>query len=329
MPCAARLKCSAAWPSATRVLPPTSGSTFASASTSATSSSTATISSVMASMSRRALEALADPGGICVSRVVRDQVLDKLSFAFEDLGAQEVKNIARPVEVYRIRDDLADGARRSASKSTRRADDRSAKANVENGVGGLGLRSSLDWLESRHGSRRNSGERHRHRCGGRFRSALRARRTLRSLGQRARGLGPLRGPGHARGDPQPAQDLRVAGGARCLGFHVQGQQGARACPGPVAGGALRARWFGQHLRRPPAAHHRGTGRPDQGSRRLGPRLRRPHRRYPAVRDAVADRRRGVGFAEGGDPRQRTARARRAARPRTSSPTSCTWPGGTS
>jgi class 3 adenylate cyclase/TolB-like protein/tetratricopeptide (TPR) repeat protein len=56
------------------------------------------------------LEALADPGGICVSRVVRDQVLDKLSFAFEDLGVQEVKNIARPVEVYRIRDDLTDGA---------------------------------------------------------------------------------------------------------------------------------------------------------------------------------------------------------------------------
>jgi len=48
------------------------------------------------------LEALADPGGICVSRVVRDQVLDKLSFAFEDLGAQEVKNIARPVDVYRV-----------------------------------------------------------------------------------------------------------------------------------------------------------------------------------------------------------------------------------
>jgi adenylate cyclase len=48
------------------------------------------------------LEALADPGGICVSRVVRDQVLDKLSFAFEDLGPQEVKNIARPVDVYRV-----------------------------------------------------------------------------------------------------------------------------------------------------------------------------------------------------------------------------------
>ena len=48
------------------------------------------------------LQALAEPGGICVSRAVRDQVLDKLSFAFEDLGAQQVKNIARPVEVYRV-----------------------------------------------------------------------------------------------------------------------------------------------------------------------------------------------------------------------------------
>ena len=48
------------------------------------------------------LEVLADPGGICVSRAVRDQVLDKLSLAFEDLGAQQVKNIARPVEVYRV-----------------------------------------------------------------------------------------------------------------------------------------------------------------------------------------------------------------------------------
>jgi adenylate cyclase len=48
------------------------------------------------------LEALADPGGICVSRVVRDQVLDKLTFTFEDLGARQVKNIARPVDVYRV-----------------------------------------------------------------------------------------------------------------------------------------------------------------------------------------------------------------------------------
>ncbi len=49
------------------------------------------------------LEALAEPGGICVAGVVRDQVRDKLDFAFEDLGEQQVKNIARPVHVYRVR----------------------------------------------------------------------------------------------------------------------------------------------------------------------------------------------------------------------------------
>src|SRR5262249_1179970 len=48
------------------------------------------------------LEALSEPGGICVSRVVHDQVRDKLDVAFEDLGEQQVKNIARPVHVYRL-----------------------------------------------------------------------------------------------------------------------------------------------------------------------------------------------------------------------------------
>ena len=48
------------------------------------------------------LEALAQPGGICVSRVVHDQVRDKLDVAFEDLGEQQVKNIARPVHVWRL-----------------------------------------------------------------------------------------------------------------------------------------------------------------------------------------------------------------------------------
>jgi adenylate cyclase len=49
------------------------------------------------------LEGLAEPGGICVSRVVRDEVRDKLDVAFEDIGEQQVKNIARPVRVFRIR----------------------------------------------------------------------------------------------------------------------------------------------------------------------------------------------------------------------------------
>jgi adenylate cyclase len=50
------------------------------------------------------LEALAEPGEICVSRMVRDNVRDKLDYSFEDLGEQQVKNIARPVRVYRVRD---------------------------------------------------------------------------------------------------------------------------------------------------------------------------------------------------------------------------------
>jgi adenylate cyclase len=48
------------------------------------------------------LEALAEPGGICTSRVVRDQVRDKLDFSFEDMGEQQVKNIVRPVRTHRI-----------------------------------------------------------------------------------------------------------------------------------------------------------------------------------------------------------------------------------
>jgi adenylate cyclase len=48
------------------------------------------------------LEALSDPGGLCISRMVRDQIRDKLAYAFEDLGEQSVKNIARPVRVYAL-----------------------------------------------------------------------------------------------------------------------------------------------------------------------------------------------------------------------------------
>jgi class 3 adenylate cyclase len=49
------------------------------------------------------LEALAAPGGVCISRVVRDQVRDRLDYSFEDLGEQTVKNITRPVRVFALR----------------------------------------------------------------------------------------------------------------------------------------------------------------------------------------------------------------------------------
>ena len=61
------------------------------------------------------LEALAEPGGIMVSRNVHDQVRDKLSFGFEDMGEQVVKNIARPIGVHRV--SLAESAPPAMVKS--------------------------------------------------------------------------------------------------------------------------------------------------------------------------------------------------------------------
>jgi adenylate cyclase len=53
------------------------------------------------------LEGLAEPGGVLVSNTVYDHVRDRVRFGFEDLGEHQVKNIARPVGVYRVRDDKA------------------------------------------------------------------------------------------------------------------------------------------------------------------------------------------------------------------------------
>ena len=49
------------------------------------------------------LQAECPPGGICVSRPVRDHVQDRLDLAFEELGALDLKNIARPVEAFVLR----------------------------------------------------------------------------------------------------------------------------------------------------------------------------------------------------------------------------------
>jgi TolB-like protein/class 3 adenylate cyclase/Flp pilus assembly protein TadD len=53
------------------------------------------------------LEALAEPGGVLISNTVYEHVRDRLPFVFEDLGEQQVKNIARPVRVYRVGDHAA------------------------------------------------------------------------------------------------------------------------------------------------------------------------------------------------------------------------------
>ena len=48
------------------------------------------------------IEALAEPGGICISRGVHDHVMRKAAYQFEDLGEKSVKNIAQPIRVFRL-----------------------------------------------------------------------------------------------------------------------------------------------------------------------------------------------------------------------------------
>src|SRR5215471_4747562 len=48
------------------------------------------------------LEAIAEPGGICISEKVQQEIRGKLALRFEDLGPQQLKNIPELVRVYRI-----------------------------------------------------------------------------------------------------------------------------------------------------------------------------------------------------------------------------------
>ena len=64
------------------------------------------------------LEGLADPGGICVSARVQEDAAGRLDLTFEDMGEQSLKNIARPVRVYRVRLTTAENTPKSASTKT-------------------------------------------------------------------------------------------------------------------------------------------------------------------------------------------------------------------
>ena len=61
------------------------------------------------------LEAMAEPGGICVSARVQEDAAGKLEIAFEDIGEQQLKNIARPLRVYRVRSGNPASERRQAA----------------------------------------------------------------------------------------------------------------------------------------------------------------------------------------------------------------------
>jgi adenylate cyclase len=58
------------------------------------------------------LQSLAEPGGICISRTVYDQIGSELQLAFEDIGEQTVKNIAEPVRIFRVMETVKRPAQR-------------------------------------------------------------------------------------------------------------------------------------------------------------------------------------------------------------------------
>ena len=76
------------------------------------------------------LEGLAEPGGICVTRAVRDQLRDRVEAKFEDLGEHSVKNIARPVRVFRV--DLRPQRRAGAAGVSRGTTENASQREVPN-----------------------------------------------------------------------------------------------------------------------------------------------------------------------------------------------------
>src|SRR5713226_3628730 len=66
------------------------------------------------------LESLAEPGGICISHTVHDQIKNKLSLNYEDLGPQTVKNIVEPVRVFRVLPETGATAPRNTRRFARK-----------------------------------------------------------------------------------------------------------------------------------------------------------------------------------------------------------------
>jgi adenylate cyclase len=84
------------------------------------------------------LESLAIPGGICISGTVYDQVENKLALSYESIGEQTVKNIAKPVRVYRIAVDVpsplggeGQGEGKEKESESQKAKSKNQKAKIE------------------------------------------------------------------------------------------------------------------------------------------------------------------------------------------------------
>ncbi|MCZ6861192.1 MAG: adenylate cyclase [Alphaproteobacteria bacterium] len=90
------------------------------------------------------LETLAGPGDILISRSARDQIRDKLDVSLEDLGEHEVKNIARPIRVFRVLQILDDGS--SLPLKVRQSIFRRRFALIMTSTAFLAVASAVAWL---------------------------------------------------------------------------------------------------------------------------------------------------------------------------------------
>jgi len=99
------------------------------------------------------LEALADPGGLCISHTAYDQVRDKVPFGFEDKGEQSVKNIARPVRVYALSANTVAAlpAAPLTAEAHRRSRFRLNRSWLAAGIAGFILVAAALWLGIRSG----------------------------------------------------------------------------------------------------------------------------------------------------------------------------------
>jgi len=91
------------------------------------------------------VESLAEAGGICVTRGVRDHLRGRGEFEFEDLGEHSVKNIARPVRVFRV---LFDPTAKPAVASLNKAPDKDAEATEEGDRGPIADAAEIAFWQS-------------------------------------------------------------------------------------------------------------------------------------------------------------------------------------
>ena len=85
------------------------------------------------------LEALAEPGAICISAAARDHIGNKLPLAFDDLGDQQVKNIAQAIRVYRVQAETSAPQPIAALPLARQAVDRGAAVSEHERRPGAGI----------------------------------------------------------------------------------------------------------------------------------------------------------------------------------------------